>query len=112
MAVLNKYFLIVAAAAMMPVASAQQAGRPLPSDPAATVPPAGYESAFSGYVPNNEQAIASWRNVNDEAARIGGHAGSLRQSGVDGSKSRAESASPSTAPSPARPAMPGHGTGR
>lgn len=112
MAVFNKYFLIVTAAVIMPAASAQQTGRHLPSDPAAAVPPARYESAFGAYVPHSEPKIASWRNVNDEAARIGGHTGSLRQSGVDGGKPRAESASPSTAPSPARPAMPGHGTGR
>lgn len=115
MIVLYKYFLAFTAAAMIPAALAQQTGRPAPSDAAAAVPPAGYESAFGGYVPHNEQEIASWRDINDEAARIGGHVGSLGQSGspgaVYGGKPRAESASPSTAPSPARPAMPRHGTG-
>jgi len=97
-AVFNKYFLIVAAAVIMP-AAAQQTGRPLPSDPAAAVPPARYESAFGAYVPHSEPKIAPWRNVNDEAARIGGHAGVLRQSGMHGGKPAAGSA------------MPGHGTG-
>lgn len=104
-------FLTVIAAVVMPAASAQQAARPVPSDPAAAVPSVGYESAFSGYVPHKEQEIASWRDINDEAARIGGHVGTLRQSGMHGGKPSAGSASPSTAPSPARPVMPGQGAG-
>ena len=112
MIVFNKYLFTFAAAAAIPAALAQQTGHPLPSDPAAAVPPARYESAFGAYVPHSEPKIASWRDINDEAARIGGHVGSIRQSGVDGGKPRAESASPSTAPSPGSPAMPGHGTGR
>lgn len=111
MVVFNAYFLAIAAAAVIPSALAQQIVRPLPSDPAAAVPPAGYESAFGDYAPHREPEIASWRDLNDEAARIGGHIGSLRQSGVHGGKPSAGSASPSTAPSPARPAMPGRGTG-
>jgi hypothetical protein len=75
------------------------------------VPAARYESAFSGYVPYKEQDIASWHGINDEAARIGGHIGVLRQSGRQGGKPSAESASPSTA-KPSMPSMPGHGAGR
>ncbi|MDP2240749.1 MAG: hypothetical protein Q8K18_11390 [Burkholderiales bacterium] len=99
---------------MIPSALAQQAARPNPSDPAATVPPANYDSPFAGYVPHQDQEVASWRGINDEAARIGGHIGILRQSGMHGSNPPAGPAGPSTTPSPARPAMPampGHGAG-
>lgn len=34
-----------------------------------------YLSAFESYVPYREQPLASWRDVNDEARRVGGHAG-------------------------------------
>lgn len=108
----NRLFLAVAAAALMPSALAQPAPRPAPTDPAAAAPAVRYESAFAGYVPHQEPEIAAWRDVNDEAARIGGHIGILRQSGMHGGKPSAGSTSPSAAPIPARPAVPGHGTGR
>jgi len=106
--VYNIFLMAFAAAAVIPSALAQQAARPAPSDPAAAVPAVGYESAFSGYVPYKEQDIASWRGINDEAARTGGHIGVLRQSGMQGSKPSAGFANPS----PTMPAMPGHGPGR
>lgn len=104
MSVYNRLLLAIAAVAVMPPALAQQAARPAPSDPAALVPAARYESAFSGYVQHKEQDIASWRGINDEAARIGGHIGVLRQSGMQGSKPSSGPANPSTATSPAMPA--------
>lgn len=114
MIVFKVFFIIVTAAVVMPAALAQQAGRPLPSDPTIAVHPAKYESAFGGYVPYSEQKVAPWKEINDEAARIGGHAGSIGQSGspgaVHGGKPPAGSASPA-APSTARPAMSGHGAG-
>ena len=42
---------------------------------AAPVPPVKYESPFAGYVPYREKDVAPWRDVNDEVARAGGHAG-------------------------------------
>jgi hypothetical protein len=97
------------------LAGAQQTARPDPADPAATAPAPAYDSVFKTYVPQREVMPAAWKDINDEAARIGGHVGSIRQSGLPGAapggKSRAESASPSTVPSPAMPAMPGHGAG-
>jgi len=49
-----------------------------PADPAVTVPPARYDSAFAGFAPYREQKLAPWREVNDEVARVGGHVGVLR----------------------------------
>ena len=98
------------------LAGAQQKVRPDSADPAATAPAPAYDSVFKTYVPQREVKPAAWKNINDEAARVGGHAGTIRQSGlpgaVHGGKPAADSASPSITPSPARPAMPGHGAGR
>lgn len=110
-----RYFIVLAVtAAAMPAVLAQQAGRPVSSDPEAIVPPARYEQVFRDYVPYSEQKIAAWRDINDEAARIGGHVGSLRQSGFRSNAHKGMShpgpVAPD-APSPAEPAMPGHSAG-
>ncbi len=42
---------------------------------AAAQPTLAYDSAYSGYKAHVEEPVASWREVNDEAARVGGHAG-------------------------------------
>jgi hypothetical protein len=68
--------LAVDAAAQQPPATAVRA-----ADPAAQVPPASYRSAFEGYVPYREQPLASWREVNDEVGRVGGHVGVFRGAG-------------------------------
>ncbi len=34
-----------------------------------------YESAYADYRPYRDEAVASWQGANEEAARIGGHAG-------------------------------------
>ncbi len=51
------------------------------TDPTARVPPASYRSAFESYVPYREPAIAPWREVNEDVARTGGHAGIFRPAG-------------------------------
>jgi hypothetical protein len=40
--------------------------------------PSEYRSAFQDYRPFKDQPPASWRAVNDEVARVGGHAGALK----------------------------------
>jgi len=60
-----------------------------PADPAAAVPAPRYESAFSTYRPYRDEKPASWRDLNDEVARVGGHIGVLRAG---------DSASPATSP--------------
>jgi hypothetical protein len=62
--------------------------------PAAAAPRAGYRSAFEDYVPWREQPLASWREVNDEVARAGGHLGVFR----------GMAHAPGAHPAPARPA--------
>jgi hypothetical protein len=59
-------------------AAAQQPPRQHPADPAVTVPPARYTSAFAGYQPLGDEKTAPWRDVNDEVARVGGHLGIFR----------------------------------
>ena len=69
--------LLYCAAVLTPLsASAQQktAGSN-PADPAIAVPAAKYESAFTGYSRYRDEKLASWREVNDDAARVGGHMG-------------------------------------
>lgn len=46
-----------------------------PTQPGARVPEARYESSFRDYVPYREPALATWREVNDEVGRAGGHVG-------------------------------------
>lgn len=69
--------LLYCVAALAPlVATAQQRTTGLsPTDSSAVVPAVKYESAFTGYVPFRDEKLAPWREVNDEAARIGGHIG-------------------------------------
>ena len=73
------------------VAFAQQA--PLPAGTSASVAPARlqYRSAFEGYRAYQEPTARSWREVNEEAASLGGHAGHLKPAGT------------STAPQVAKP---------
>ncbi len=80
--------------ASLPVAAQQLSTRAAPTDPAAPVPPARYESAFAGYAPFRDQDVAPWRDLNDEAARIGGHIGIMRGAGQPASGKSPESAPP------------------
>lgn len=96
-----KLFIAFAAlAALAPHATAQQQGtRPHPADPAAPVPAAKYESAFSRYRGFREEPLAPWRDVNDEVARAGGHIGIVGGAG----RGAPAAGSPATKP-PAPPA--------
>lgn len=59
-------------------AAAQSNAVASPWHSGARVPQTKYRSAFENYVPYREQPLAAWRDVNDEAGRVGGHAGVLR----------------------------------
>lgn len=73
---MKSFLAVLAVAIYAPHAVAQQApARPSPVDPAVSVTPVRYESPFSGFMPYREQELASWREVNEEVARIGGHIG-------------------------------------
>ncbi|MEK6593676.1 MAG: hypothetical protein AABZ67_11415 [Pseudomonadota bacterium] len=96
--------LLYSAVALTPLAaSAQQPmAKPHPADPNAAAPAAQYESAFAGYMPYRDEKLASWRDVNDEAARVGGHLGIFGGAGHGGQTS----AKPATKPQ-ASGSMPG-----
>ena len=69
--------LLYCAAALAPLAAAAQQrttglGSTDFSDP---LPAVKYESALIGYLPFSDEKLAPWRDVNDEAARVGGHLG-------------------------------------
>ena len=57
---------------------------PLPASTSAFVAPASlqYRSAFEGYRAYQEPTARSWREVNEEAALLGGHAGQLKPAGT------------------------------
>jgi hypothetical protein len=71
------WYLLAALAAGS--ASAQTPARPGPADPEARVAPPVYRSAFEGHSRLEDVRRADWRESNDEAARIGGHIGILRE---------------------------------
>ena len=66
---------IAIAATAASSALAQQATRLDPADPKASVPAYRYESAFKDYRPYVEPQPARWRDLNEEASRLGGHMG-------------------------------------
>jgi hypothetical protein len=78
-----KQWLAVGVLASLPfAATAQQAPQqPNPLDANATVPASTYESAFKNYQSTaDEQASPdkAWRSANDEMAKLGGHAGHMK----------------------------------
>lgn len=109
--------LLFCAAALTPfVATAQQSTKgSSPTDSAAAVPAVKYESAFTGYVPFRDEKLAPWRDVNDEAARVGGHlgifGGAARHGATDATKPAVQA--PASTPKPAAAGAPPmmHGAG-
>ncbi len=71
-------------------ATAQTPVRPDPADPAARVAAPTYRSAFEGYKPVRSGEPKSWREANDETARIGGHIGILRDQAAREKQSQGE----------------------
>jgi hypothetical protein len=71
------WYLLAALAAG--TASGQTPAHPDPADPAVRVPAPTYRSAFEGYRRLEIGDPPRWREANDEAARIGGHVGILRE---------------------------------
>ena len=71
-----KQMLFALAAATAGSAAAQ--ARPDPADARAKAPPAEYRSPFEAYRPYTEPELASWRAVNEEVRRAGGHIGLMR----------------------------------
>jgi hypothetical protein len=76
----HTHFLLIALAALAAGAvSAQTGAGPDPADPQARAPAPVYRSAFEGFRRPEDAPRPSWRKANEEAARIGGHIGILRE---------------------------------
>ena len=75
---MRKAVLSVLAAAAVSLAAAQEP-RPDPGDPKTKVPAAEHRSAFESYRRYSEPDVAGWREMNEEARRIGGHVGIVRE---------------------------------
>jgi len=89
--------LALAAAAIALIAGGAHAqSRPKPDDPTAPTAPLSYASSFAGYRTFDDVPLASWRGVNEEVDRIGGHVGVLR------AEQRGD-AQPAAAPAPVMP---------
>jgi hypothetical protein len=72
-------YWIALAAFVAGAAFAQTGKRADPADPEARTPPPAYRSAFEGFRRIEQDQRATWREANEEAARIGGHVGILRE---------------------------------
>jgi hypothetical protein len=75
----TRVYLIALAALAAGTASAQTGTRPDPADPQARAPAPVYRSAFEGFRRMETERRSNWRDANEEAARIGGHVGILRE---------------------------------
>ncbi|MCZ7566065.1 MAG: hypothetical protein M5U08_21640 [Burkholderiales bacterium] len=95
--------LALAAAAIALVAGGAYAqSRPKPDLPRAPTAPLSYASPFAGYRTFDDVPLASWREVNDEVGRIGGHVGVLRAE-QGGDAQPATVTAPAAAPAPVLP---------
>jgi hypothetical protein len=72
---INMHFRTFAVLLYVTPVSLAAAAPPNPAQPDAPVPVVKHESGLAGYVPFREEKLASWREVNDEVARAGGHVG-------------------------------------
>ena len=89
------------AAAITALSAWAQQRAPDPADPAGSVPPVKYESAFAGYRPFAEEKVAPWRQSNDAVKDSGGH-------GAHGQQPPAQS-KPGEGPPAKPPENPEHG---
>ena len=81
---MQQIIAVVLAVSAASSAVAQQATRPDPADMKAPVPALRYESAFKDYRPYVDPQIARWRDLNEEAGRLGGHMGHVAKPGEKG----------------------------
>ena len=69
---MHRLIFVALAAFAAGTAAAQEAQRPDPANPRATVPGIEYRSAFTGYWPAGEEKVAPWRQSNDAVKGAGG----------------------------------------
>ncbi len=100
-------FWLTALAAVVPSAHGQHSATgPRSSSAPESVPPS-YQSPFSTYRAYRDEPPGVWREVNDEVARVGGHAGVLK-SGAEADASRPGDRVAPAAGSTPRPGQGGH----
>lgn len=97
--------LAVAAAAFLLGAHAHAQTRPGPDQETPAAASNSYRSAFEGYQSFTEEPLASWREVNDAVARVGGHMGVLRAEEAAATAPDKPRATPSAPPSAAPHSM-------
>jgi len=102
--------LSCAAALLSAPAAAQPSAAPLERVPVTAG--IAYESAYAGYVPYREEALASWRELNDDVGRVAGHKGIFGGAAHQGHASQkpADATAREKPASPA-PSAPAHGRG-
>jgi hypothetical protein len=70
--------------------------------------PTEFQSTFHDYRPFKDQPPASWRAVNDQVARVGGHAGALKAEDSPPAKAGEQRPAAPTTSAPGGAAAPSH----
>ena len=91
----SKLVIGLCCACLVPLTAGAQ--RPAVTDPAAPVAADTYQSAFSTYKPYQEQVPGSWRELNEEVSKAGGHVGIF---GGAGNARHGAGKTPAAAPKP------------
>jgi len=99
---MSRRLALAAAAIALTAGGAHAQSRPRPDHPTAPTAPLSYASPFAGYRAFDDVPLASWREVNGEVGRIGGHVGVLRAE-QGGDAQPAAATAPAAAPAPVMP---------
>ena len=91
---MQKFVYAVLAASVAGAALAQHPARPDPAAAKTRVPVRTYESAFKDYRSYAEPEVARWRELNEQAGRLGGHVGQVPQQPGTSSKPGAKPPAP------------------
>lgn len=96
---MSRNFQLATVIAVLPLLASAQARRMDATDPVAGKTTLPYHSALAGYQrmqETGEPSIDRWRALNEEVARIGGHAGSIKEDAQasPASQEQAESSPP------------------
>jgi len=75
---MTRHVALATVAIALIAGGAHAQSRPKPEDPAAPTAPLSYVSPFEGYRAFTDEPNGSWRALNDEVGRVGGHVGVLR----------------------------------
>lgn len=99
----RKFQLAIGISAVLPLFAAAQLPNVDAAAPDSGGLPISYRSAFAGYQPMQEPAepsIERWRALNDEVARVGGHAGAIKDdaSPENGAGGKEDASSPARMP--------------